>query len=212
MSDDIVPEGLPETLPKGERILWQGRPDWLALAFAAFRLGWVAAYFAVLFVWRLASELAAGAPAAEAAIYAAWILPLAAAGLGLLLGLAWLSARTTAYTVTDRRVVMRIGVALPLTLNLPYARIDGADVRRRRGGTGDIAFTPEKGTRVGWAVLWPHARAWHFARPQPALRAVPNVDALATRISDALAGTRTLPMPAGTRDAGGVPAGLVPAE
>ena len=40
------------------------------------------------------------------------------------------------YTITNRRVVMRIGLALPVTLNLPFARIDGggpdADARRQR--------------------------------------------------------------------------------
>ncbi len=188
-----TPEGLPEALPQGERMLWQGRPDWRSLARAAFRTDWVAGYFAALLVWRFASEVSAGAGVAEAAVYAAWILPLAGSALALLAGLAWLAARTTTYTVTDRRIVMRIGVALPLTLNLPFAEIDGADVRLRARGTGDVAFTLAKGARVGWAVLWPHARSWRFARPQPSLRAIPNVEAVANRLAEALSGARPAP-------------------
>ncbi len=208
-----IPEGLPEALPKGERMLWQGRPDWRSLARAAFRTDWVAGYFGALFAWRLGSELAAGSGLVEALSYALWILPLAVSALALLAGLAWLAARTTTYTVTDRRIVMRIGVALPLTLNLPFSEIDGADLRPRARGTGDIAFTLAKEARVGWAVLWPHARSWRFARPQPALRAIPNVDAVANRLAEALSGARPAPVPAAVATGSGtMPSGLVPAE
>lgn len=185
----IPPEGLPENLPRGERILWRGRPDPVALAFAAFRVGWVAAYFGVLLVWRFVSTRADGATVFDALVYALWILPLALSGLAILALLAWLAARTTIYTVTDRRVVMRIGIALPLTLNLPYGEIESAWVRTRRAGTGDLSFGLRRGARVGYAVLWPHARAWHFARPQPTLRAIPGVAGVAERVAAALAGT-----------------------
>ena len=38
--------GLPEPLPAGERILWQGAPDWRALAVHVFHVRKLAAYFA----------------------------------------------------------------------------------------------------------------------------------------------------------------------
>ncbi len=183
---------LPEALPRGERILWRGRPDPVALAFAAFRIGWVAAYFGLLFAWRFASSLADGAGAVDALVYALWILPLAAAGLLIIGVLAWLAARTTIYTVTDRRVVMRIGIALPLTLNLPYAEVEGASVKERGRGTGDIAFALQRSARIGYAVLWPHARAGHFARPQPTLRAIPDIATVAERVAGALAAAPAL--------------------
>ena len=34
-------EGLPELLPKGEVILWQGRPNWLRLTIESLNLWWV---------------------------------------------------------------------------------------------------------------------------------------------------------------------------
>ena len=52
-----------------------------------------------------------------------------AVALGLVALMAWLSARTTVYTLTDRRVVMRIGIVLTLTFNLPYKRIAAAGLR-----------------------------------------------------------------------------------
>ena len=40
--------GLPEPLPQGERILWQGSPDFAALARSAFHVRMLAVYFLVL--------------------------------------------------------------------------------------------------------------------------------------------------------------------
>jgi hypothetical protein len=45
--------GLPEKLPEGEHILWQGAPDPRRLAREALGVRWVAAYFILLAVWRV---------------------------------------------------------------------------------------------------------------------------------------------------------------
>ena len=45
-------EGLPELLPKGEVILWQGRPNWLRLTIESLNLWWVIGYFGLLAAWR----------------------------------------------------------------------------------------------------------------------------------------------------------------
>ncbi|MEL6410051.1 MAG: hypothetical protein AAFQ38_06600, partial [Pseudomonadota bacterium] len=51
-----VPEaGLPEKLPEGETILWQGRPDGWALTRDALNLNWVLGYFALIALWRAVS-------------------------------------------------------------------------------------------------------------------------------------------------------------
>jgi hypothetical protein len=49
--------------------------------------------------------------------------------------LAWLSARTTVYTITDKRVVMRIGIVLSLTFNLPLRQIESAGLKLHRAAT-----------------------------------------------------------------------------
>ncbi|TPQ48058.1 hypothetical protein C2U72_23595 [Prosthecomicrobium hirschii] len=209
MTDAPAPDGLPEALPRGERILWRGRPDPLALMFAAFRIGWVAAYFAVLFVWRGAGRLSAGAGWLDALGYAAFILPIAAAAIGILALLGWLAARTTLYTVTDRRLVLRIGTALPMTVNLPFDVVAGAAVKPRGRGCGDIAFALKPEARVSYLALWPHVRSWRFARPEPSLRAVPEVDALALRLAETLRRTeRQTTGPAARPARDGMPAGI----
>ena len=40
--------GLPEALPAGERILWQGSPDWKLLAAEAFHVRRLSLYFALM--------------------------------------------------------------------------------------------------------------------------------------------------------------------
>jgi hypothetical protein len=195
--------GLPAPLPPGERVLWRGAPRWTWLAVGAYRVGWVAAYFALLGLWRGASLLATGAPAAEAVETALWFVPLAATAVAILGLLAWLTARATTYTITTRRVVLQLGVAVPITMNLPLARVAAAALRVYGGGTGDIPLTLLPEDRVPYLALWPHVRPWRWAHPQPTLRAVPDAAAVAGVLAAALAGKGTAaPVPGAAWDAG----------
>ncbi len=115
---------LPADLPPGERILWHGRPDWLSMTRRAFRADLVAIYFAVMTVWNCVTARDGAWPMAAAQTLAAGF-----AALALLALLGWLSARTTLYVVTSGRIVMKIGVALPVFFNLPYSQIESAAAR-----------------------------------------------------------------------------------
>ena len=67
---------------------------------------------------------------------------------------------------------MRIGIALPMTLNLPFAhRSRRPGCRLHADGSGDIAAALAGGDRIAYLHLWPHARPWQLARPEPMLRA-----------------------------------------
>ncbi len=164
--------GLPSALPPGERVVWQGAPDWKRLAIHAFHVRKIALYF-VLMLGVQAINLTApeGRVDWKPLVVAASLYALA---LSLLLGTAWISARSTLYTLTNKRVVMRIGIVLTLTFNLPFKRIAGASLKAQGAGTGDIALTLHPEDRIGWAHLWPHQRAWHVTQPQPTLRCVPD--------------------------------------
>lgn len=176
--------GLPEALPKGEHILWQGRPNSLRLAKDAWKLNWVLGYFLVLAVWRvgvssttlpIGSALAHGVPFLLAGIVTGLIL----------YGLAVVQARSTIYTLTNKRVALRIGAALTMTLNLPYVQIANATVHTRKSGHGTLAFELMGETRLSYLMTWPHARPWRFARTEPALRSIPNVATVAQIFADA---------------------------
>lgn len=171
--------GLPERLPPGERLLWQGSPAAWTLARRALHIDKVALYFGVLLLWRATGSVTA----------ALWLLPLALTALGLLGLFAWGYSRTTLYTITDRRVVLRVGIALPLTINLPFARIDAAALKVNADGSGDIPLCLHAGERVSYLLLWPHVRPWQLRQPQPMLRAIPQAAAVADVLAQALAGT-----------------------
>jgi hypothetical protein len=176
--------GLPERLPAGERILWQGAPDWRVLARRVFHFQAVALYFALLAAWRFADVYSdAGPMAAWRSL--AWIAPTAALGLSLLALLARWSASTTVYTLTDKRLVMRIGIVLTVAYNLPLSRIEGADLHAAGSGCHDIALTLERETRIAWLHLWPHVRPWRVSRTQPMLRALPDGERVAALLSQA---------------------------
>lgn len=164
--------GLPERLPAHEKILWQGSPDARALARSAFHLRKLAWYFAALMAVHAVAELAAGASVAQALLALMWPAGLSALALASVWTLAWLTARTAVYTVTDRRVVMRIGIVLTLTFNLPLRTIESAALRHGPGGHGDIVLALKGPDHIAWLHLWPHARPWHLARTQPMLRSI----------------------------------------
>ena len=186
---DFEPErGLPAPLPVEERVLWQGSPKAASLARQAFRVRGVALYFAVLMGWRLHG---AESPLTDVGTVWAALAPPLLMGvlvLGVLGGLAWLNARETIYTVTNKRVVMRFGVALPMTVNLPLSQVESADLRQHADGTGDISLTLLPTTRVSYLVFWPHVRAWRFNRVRPTLRAIPQPQRVAECLRTAVEG------------------------
>jgi hypothetical protein len=177
--------GLPEPLPAGERVLWQGAPDWRTLAVRAFHARKLAVYFAAILALRGAYVLSAGGTAGEAAIAVLWLAPLAATGLGIVLFIAWLAARTTVYTITDKRVVMRIGIVLTVAFNLPLTKIASAALHLEKDGVGDIPLALAGKDRIAYLHLWPHARPWRLARPEPMFRAVPDAAQVAGILGDA---------------------------
>ena len=176
---------LPADIPEGERVLWYGRPDWVNLFRNAYRADLVAAYFGALMIWNMAME-GADAGLAALALIVGKTLVLAVAGLGLLGLLAWLSARTTLYVVTSRRIVMKVGVALPIFFNIPYSQIESAALRLFRDGAGDIPLALAAGRRIAYLHLWPHARPFHIANPQPALRSIPDAAQVAQTLREAM--------------------------
>lgn len=180
--------GLPELLPPGEEMLWQGAPGWRSLARRVFHTRKVAVYFAVLLLWRVASGVSGGQPLPESALAAASLVPLALAAVGILMLLAWITSRATLYTITNRRVVIRFGVAFVMALNLPYRTTQAAALKPHGDGTGDIPLTVTGAERLGYFMLWPHARPWRFGRNvEPMLRCVPDADAVAETLARALA-------------------------
>jgi hypothetical protein len=170
--------GLPEPLPPGEKLLWQGAPLWWQLALHAFHVGKIAVYFVIMLAIQLAYLMEKHAASGEiaSALFKSFLS--CAVALALLSAVAWFSSKTTIYTITDKRVVMRVGMVLTLTFNLPHKRIAAASIKNFHGNSGDIALSLYPTDRIAWVHLWPHARAWRLTQPEPTLRCLSNADAV----------------------------------
>ncbi len=178
--------GLPETPPEGEKILWQGKPHWWALASESLMVKWVMGYFVFLGVWRTV-RLIDIVPLGEAIWGSTPFLILGLGVCAFLIFLAWIMAWATVYTITNRRVAMRIGAALNVTLNLPYRWIEAADLDLRKSGTGTIVLRLKDDgvTKLSYLMCWPHVRPWKMNPTQPALRCIKDAERVATILGHA---------------------------
>jgi len=187
--------GLPEPLPPGEHVLWQGAPDWRAVGRRCFHARKLVLYFGVILGVRAVTVLSQGGTTGDALIAALWLAPVALAAIAMALLMGWMTARTTVYTITDRRVVMRIGIVLSLTFNLPFRHIEGAGLRKSADGIGDIPLKLAGEDHIAYVHLWPHARPWRFARTEPMLRCVPDATQVAGILSEAWARANEIEVP-----------------
>jgi hypothetical protein len=188
--DRIV--GVEEALPPGEALLWEGRPDLGGMAFRVLHLRTALVYWALVAAGILAFGALGGRASGDLAADLAWLLLVAAAGTGILFALAAAIRKSSTYALTERRVVIRMGVAFPSVLNLPLDRIASVDVRvtgRDADGreVGDLVLTPAGEDRVGWLYLWPHNRPWAFRDPLPAFRALADVVEVGRRVAEEVA-------------------------
>jgi hypothetical protein len=181
--DDEPIRGLPGLLPPGEWILWQGAPDRRVLARTAFHTRLVTGYFALLAGWAFVDAALRGIRAPGDLIGTAMTILAGAVGVGLLHLLAWGTARSTVYTLTNRRVVLRIGLALPKCINLPLTLIGAVDLATRADGFGDVPLRVTGRQSLGFLPLWPHVRPWNIVAPQPMLRALPDAATVAASIA-----------------------------
>jgi hypothetical protein len=93
---------------------------------------------------------------------------------------------------------------LTVTYNLPLRQIDGANLLPLKAGSGEISLALRGDTRIAVLHLWPHARPWHYTRPQPMLRCLADAEAVAARLTQAWAeanATVARPAPAAEIDA-----------
>jgi hypothetical protein len=177
--------GLPELLPEDERILWQGSPDWKSLARHAFHVNKLVVYFAAIIAIRVFVVLTDGLGMNAALASAMWLGLLAASAIGILAMIAYFSARTSVYTITNKRLVMRVGIVLTMAYNLPFKRIASAGLRRLGKHHGDIPLVLMPGDKIAYTHLWPHVRPWRFAKPEPMLRSVRDPQRVAEILTQA---------------------------
>ena len=179
--------GLPALLPAGETLLWQGSPRWQSLAVRAYQVRKVAIYFGALVLWRIAVGVYNQHTLAAVAASCLFLMALGGVAIGVLALLGYFNARSTVYSITTRRLLLRHGVAVPLTLNIPFTLIESADLRSFADGTGDISLRVARDQRVGYLITWPHLRSGRISRPEPCFRALTDAAHAAGVLGAALA-------------------------
>jgi len=171
--------------------VWQGVPRWQALARRAFHVDTAAVYFTALLAIHSIYVVMDGRGMTAVLASLSWQIPLSVVCIGLLALAGWLYARSTIYTLTNRRVVIRSGAVTPMMVNLPLENMESAGVRYCSDGTGDIVLTMRTGTRkLFYSLLWPHVRPWQFRRVQPLMRAVEHPEDLAAALANVVADLR----------------------
>jgi hypothetical protein len=186
--------GLPERLPSDEFIVWQGSPGVAALASSAFHIKKLAIYFAVLIGACAWPALEEGAGVMAVLLSIKWIAPLALIGLGSVWLMAYMTSRTTVYTLTNKRVVMRLGIVFTVSFNFPLKQVASADIRTLQNGFGDITLALKGSDRIAWIHLWPSVRPWKINKPEPTLRAVPTVQEVSVKLREAWIHNTGLPV------------------
>ena len=178
--------GLPEFLPDDETLIWRGEPDFRVMALRVFHLRSVAIYLALLLGAHLGVQWYQGGDLVSVALGSSWMILLGLAALAILAVLAWAYTRSTVYTITDKRVVLRFGVALPMMVNLPLPIVGSADLRRYGDGSGDIIFSLAQKKKLSYTLLWPNIKPWQFKPVAPAMRCLKSVDEAAAAVARAV--------------------------
>ena len=188
---DVAP-GIPAPLPKGEEVLWQGRPDTNALAREAFKIRWIAGYMALIVLWKAGAGFVDGG-LALAVLRGVPYIVLALAAVAVVWVLAWAQARATVYTITSARVLMKIGAALSVTYNIPFAQVATARLDLKSSGTGTVALETMGDTRLAFLALWPHLRPGRLKKTEPALRCIPDAERVAKLLAEAAEARLAIP-------------------
>ena len=177
---------LPEPLPEGERVLWQQSPAWKPFSRRVFLLDKIALYFLIIIAWVATSAYFDDGGLIAVLRALSWSVPPALGVLIMIALVAWVYARTSVYTITNKRVVIQSGIALESSTNLPFTKIDRADLKTFRDKTGDIDLEMS-GPRLLYSMLWPHVRLLRLKRPKPVMRGILEPERVAEILGAALA-------------------------
>jgi hypothetical protein len=180
---DALPRPVGFRLEPGERILWQGRPEVGALRRHLLKVRWLVAYVAGLLAWKLALILGVRGLRPQETFDLIALLGQGTLLMGIVAYLAWALARSTTYTVTDLRIVIRHGIALPGTVDIPLRALRSVAVRIHDDGTGDVALAVREGGGIGLSKLWPHVQGFSPSQPVPMLRGLRDAAMLGTRLA-----------------------------
>ncbi len=178
--------GLPGRLPDGEFIVWQGHPAFKIVMTRLLRARWIAIYFAAAALWSVAVGVNNSEGLWQLLGRLTFIIVAAIIFFGLLALYARAVAKTSLYTLTNKRLVMRVGIAISASFNLPFKQIAGADFRVGKDGSGDVALTLKSGHGLSGSVFFPHQRGGLWRKLSPQMICLPDAKSVAEKLAQQL--------------------------
>ena len=171
--------GFPESLPGSEKVLWQGSPCAWLIARRIFFLPHLFFYFLTISCLAL---IVNGEVLTLKDLFIKFLsyMSLGMVAIFLLLAISYFISATTVYSITDKRVVMRIGIILNLSLNIPFSKIETAAFRPYPDKSGDISLNLVPENKIAYLHLWPHCRPWFFSSPRPRLSCLKDAEVVAS--------------------------------
>ena len=171
--------GFPESLPTSEKVLWQGGPCAWLIARRIFFLPYLFVYFLIFSCLALVFNSEA-LTLKDLFIKFLSYMSLGMVAIFILLAISYLISSTTVYSITDKRVVMRIGIVLNLSLNVPFSKIETAACKAYPDKSGDISLNLVPDNKIAYLHLWPHCRPWFFSSPRPRLSCLKDIEVVAS--------------------------------
>lgn len=169
-----LPEEVRRSIPSGEEIHWYGRPDWKSLGYCCYGIKYLIIYLLLSVLYTFVKMPVEFSLAAFVNHYIPYMLSGTVAGIILFI-LAFASAKHTCYVITDKRIVIRTGIALVFLLNLPFKNILSIDRQRLKNTRGNLAFTIQSKKRIPYFSCWPSVRGGSVLNPVPAFRSILDV-------------------------------------
>ncbi|MEL6360518.1 MAG: photosynthetic complex putative assembly protein PuhB [Pseudomonadota bacterium] len=180
-------KGLPAMPPKGERVIWQGKPDPRQFVLDVVHPRAIAGYIIAFSIVRLALSMPqSGFGVGLAADFLLQLMITLCAAFIVCGLIAYAMARASIYTITNKRIVLRFGAALRKYTNVPFSKISAVDLRETPSGMGTISFSINDKKALGLLKLWPHVRMRRKNGAEPVFRQIPDARTVAFLLADTM--------------------------
>jgi hypothetical protein len=178
-----LPDEVGKAIPLEEKIYWTGKPNWKSFGYHAFGIKYFLIYFFVCALYAV-SQIESSFSFERLLInYTPYLVSGTLAAMIIFL-LAYFSARHTCYVITEKRIVIRTGVALVFLLNMPFKNILSIDMKVLAQGRGNLTFKVRSKKRIPFFSCWPSVKAGVFLEPVPAFRSIMDIEKVGQTISE----------------------------
>ena len=186
MNENLInrlPDEVGRSIPKGERVCWTGKPNWISFGFHAFGIKYILIYFIVSAFYAISQIELVFSFKAFIGEYISFVVSGMIASL-ILFMLSYFSAQHTYYVITEKRLVIRTGIALVFLLNVPLKNVISIDKQSLFYGYGNLSFKPQSKKRIPYFSCWPSVRRGSFLNPVPTFRSIANIEQIGKIVGD----------------------------